>query len=83
MPFNLTGFCGSCAAQTRVSLPSTASSPPIEMRCFTSKLERRNSLTSEAMSATSLNWAGLRNRALASTRGMPTIPKVVAISFGE
>src|ERR1700730_18273774 len=32
MPFNLTGSSGSRPAHTRVSLPSTASSPPIEMR---------------------------------------------------
>src|SRR5262249_5017536 len=62
---NLTGLSGSCAAQTRVSLPSTASSPPMEIVCRTSKLERRNSLTSEATSAASLNLAGLRKRARA------------------
>ena len=33
-------------AQTRVSPPSTATSPPTESRCSTSKLERRNSLNS-------------------------------------
>src|SRR5262249_866349 len=83
MPFSAAGLCGSRAAHTRVSLPSTASSPSIEIRWATSKLERRNSLTCEAISATSLNLAGLRNRALASTSGMPTMPNAVPRSAGR
>jgi hypothetical protein len=37
-------FAGSRPAHTRVSLPSAASRPSMNIRCRTSKLERRNSL---------------------------------------
>ena len=61
-------------AHTRVSPPSTASSPPSEMRCSTSKLERRNSLMREAISIVSPNLIGLRKLARASTNAMPMMP---------
>src|SRR5437764_4697170 len=65
------GSSASKAAHTLISFPSTESCPSMEIRCATSKRERRNSVTSEAISSTSLNLAGARKRALASTRGKP------------
>ncbi len=59
------------AAQTRVSRPSTASSPPTERRWVTSKLERRNSLDLRRDLDLSPNLTGTRKRARASTSGMP------------
>src|SRR5664279_3168100 len=50
----LSGLSLSRAVQTRVSAPSTARSPPMVSRCSTSKLERRNSVTREAISTTCL-----------------------------
>src|SRR4051794_14559644 len=49
------GSSASKAAHTLISFPSTESCPSMEIRCATSKLERRNSVTSEAISITSLN----------------------------
>ena len=50
-------------AHTRVSRPSTASSPRTKSWCATSKLERRNSLTCDASSTASPNRAGERKLA--------------------
>src|SRR5450631_1705506 len=80
MPPILSGLSLSRAVQTRVSAPSTASSSPMVSRCSTSKLERRNSVTREAISATSPNFTGFRKLARASTSGMPMMSKVSASS---
>ena len=73
----------SCAAQHPRLAAFDRELAAIEMRCLTSKLDRRNSLTSEAMSARSLNLAGLRKRAWASTSGMPDDADVGAQSAGR
>src|SRR6185437_12734573 len=79
---SFSGLALSRAAQTRVSTPSTARFPPMVSLCSTSKLERRNSATREAISTTSPNFAGERKLARASTSGMPIMPKVFASSRG-
>ena len=76
---DLAGSVGSRTAQTRVSLPSTATAPPTVIRCATSKLERRNSLTCDVISTTSPNFAGARKRAPASTSGMPMMPNAFQV----
>ena len=70
---DLSGLSLLRTAQTRVSPPSTASSPPLKTRCSTSKLERRNSATREAISISSPKRTVLRQSSRTSTSGK--IPK--------
>ena len=58
------GSAASRTAQTRVSRPSTASSPRTINRWSTSKLDRRNSLICDISSTASPNRAGaMKSRA--------------------